>query len=167
MSRGRHRILRTTVIISAMWCSRCFYMTAFSSLLTPRNQDAGRRRALTQEAEAAYDSRAAEYRQAVLMAFEEVEDNLAALRTLADEAQQQDRATETSQRSLDLALNRYRAGVTTYLDVITAQNALLANQRAAVGIRTRRMQAAVLLTKAVGGGWRRSELPSQRDLRKQ
>jgi len=129
--------------------------------------DAGRRRALTQEAEAAYDSTAAEYRQAVLMAFQEVEDNLAALRILADEAQQQDRATETSQRSLDLALNRYRGGVTTYLDVITAQNALLANQRAAVGIRTRRMQAAVLLTKAVGGGWHRSELPSERDLRKQ
>ena len=110
---------------------------------------------MTQQAQANYESAVAVYRQNVLTAFQDVEDNLAALRILSDEAAQQDVAITSSQRSLDLALNRYRGGITTYLEVITAQTALLSNQRAAVGIKTKRMSASVLLVKALGGGWRR------------
>jgi len=115
--------------------------------------DGGRRKGLTREAEANYDSAVAIYRQGVLVAFQEVEDNLAALRILAEEAAQQDIAIASSQRSLDLALNRYRGGITTYLEVITAQNALLTNQIAAVETQTTRMTATVSLIKALGGVW--------------
>ena len=127
--------------------------------------DAGRRRGITQQAEATYDSAAATYRQSVLSAFQEVEDNLAALRILEEEARQQEIAIQSAQRSTDLSLNRYRGGIATYLDVIVAQAALLDNQRTAVGIHTRRMEAAVLLIQALGGGWNKSELPSSKDLR--
>jgi outer membrane protein TolC len=100
------------------------------------------------------------YRQDVLTAFQDVEDNLAALRVLADEAGQQDLAVQSARRSLDLSLDRYRGGIAIYIEVITAQNALLANQRTAIGIRTRRMTAGVLLVKALGGGWNVSQLPA-------
>jgi len=122
--------------------------------------DAGRRRAITEEAQAIYDSTVAAYRQNVLTAFQDVEDNLAALRILSEESAQQDIAVQSAQRSLDLANNRYRGGVASYLEVITAQSALLVNQRTAIGIRVRRMAASVLLVKALGGGWNTSELPS-------
>ena len=92
-----------------------------------------------------------------------MEDNLAALRLLSEEAAQQDVAVASSQRALELALNRYRGGISTYLDVITAQNALLNNQRTANTILTRRMMASVLLIKALGGGWDVSQLPSVKD----
>jgi NodT family efflux transporter outer membrane factor (OMF) lipoprotein len=120
--------------------------------------DAGKRRALTQQAEANYDAMVAAYRQQVLAAFQEVEDNLAALRILSDEAAQQELAVASSQRSVDIAVNRYRGGISTYLDVITAQNALLTNQREATTVLTRRMTASVLLIKALGGGWDVSQL---------
>ena len=125
--------------------------------------DAGKRRGLTQQAEANYDAMVAAYRQQVLTTFQEVEDNLAALRLLSEEAAQQDVAVASSQRALELALNRYRGGISTYLDVITAQNALLNNQRTANTILTRRMMASVLLIKALGGGWDVSQLPSVKD----
>jgi NodT family efflux transporter outer membrane factor (OMF) lipoprotein len=121
--------------------------------------DAGARHGLTQEAEANYDAAVAVYRQNVLTAFQDVEDNLAALRILSEESGQQDVAIASSQRTLDLSFNQYRGGITTYLTVITAQNALLANQRAGVLIQTRRMQASVLLIKALGGGWNVRALP--------
>ena len=121
--------------------------------------DSGRRRAVVRQAEASYDATVAIYRQDVLTAFQDVEDNLAALRILSDEATQQGIANEAAQRSLDLTLIRYRGGITIYTEVITAQNALLADQRAAIGVRTRRMAASVLLVKALGGGWDRSQLP--------
>ena len=114
---------------------------------------------MVRQAEASYDATVAIYRQDVLTAFQDVEDNLAALRILSDEATQQGIANEAAQRSLDLTLIRYRGGITIYTEVITAQNALLADQRAAIGIRTRRMAASVLLVKALGGGWDRSQLP--------
>jgi NodT family efflux transporter outer membrane factor (OMF) lipoprotein len=120
--------------------------------------DAGRRGAVVEQAEASYDATVATYRQDVLTAFQDVEDNLAALRILSDEAEQEGVAIEAAQRSVDLALNRYRGGVAIYTEVITAQNALLADQRTAIGIRTRRMTASVLLVKALGGGWNASEL---------
>ena len=121
--------------------------------------DGGARRGLTQEAEANYDQSVAVYRQSVLSAFQDVEDNLAALRILSEEAEQQDVAIASAQHSVDLAFSRYRGGITTYLEVVTAQNALLVNQRTGVEIRTRRMTASVLLVKALGGGWNVRDLP--------
>ena len=128
--------------------------------------DAGRRSAVVAQAEAQYDVTAAQYRESVLVAFEDVEDNLAALRILADEAQQYDVAIESAQRTVELSLNRYRGGVASYLEVIVAQAALLTNQRTAVTVQTRRISAAVLLVKALGGGWNASQLPSGDSLKK-
>jgi outer membrane protein TolC len=94
-----------------------------------------------------------------LTAFQDVEDNLAALRVLADEASQAAEAVASASRSLELANHRYVAGVTTYLEVITAQAAALANQITAADVRTRRMAASVLLIRALGGGWTTADLP--------
>jgi NodT family efflux transporter outer membrane factor (OMF) lipoprotein len=121
--------------------------------------DAGRRRAVTYEARAAYDQTVANYQQTVLSAFQEVEDNLSTLRLLETEAQQQQSAVEAAQHSLDLSNNRYKGGVATYLEVITAQSIALTDQRSLVDIAGRRMQASVLLIKALGGGWDASQLP--------
>ena len=122
--------------------------------------DVGRRRAGVEQAQAAYDQSVANYRQTVLTAFQEVEDNLAALRILDDEAKTQARAVNAAEHSLQLSNNRYRGGVVTYLEVITAQSAALNNERAAVGILRQRMTATVLLIKALGGGWNASSLPA-------
>ena len=122
--------------------------------------DAGRRRAVTQQSQAIYDQTVANYRQTVLSAFQEVEDNLAAQRILADEAQTQQAAVTAAEQSLALSNNRYRGGVTTYLEVITAQSAALSNERTAVQILGRRMTASVQLIKALGGGWDAKDLPS-------
>lgn len=123
--------------------------------------DGGRRRALNDEAQAAYDSVVASYRQAVLDAFQQVEDNLAALRVLENEAGVQATAVQAAQRSLDLSNTRYEGGVTSYLEVITAQNAALSDEVTAVNILGRRMASAVLLIQALGGGWDRSSLPNR------
>lgn len=121
--------------------------------------DAGRRRAVSESAVAGYDATVAGYRQATLTAFQEVEDSLAALRILEQEAQQQQQATTSAQESLQLFTNRYQGGVDTYLQVITAQTAALANERNDIDIMRRRMDASVLLIKALGGGWDRTNLP--------
>jgi NodT family efflux transporter outer membrane factor (OMF) lipoprotein len=121
--------------------------------------DGGRRRALTEQAVANHDTTVAVYRQNVLTAFQDVEDNLAALRILAEEAAQQADAVASAERSLVLSTTRYQAGVTTYLEVITAQGAALTNQITAANILTRRMTASVLLIKAFGGGWTATDLP--------
>jgi outer membrane protein TolC len=107
----------------------------------------------------------ASYREGVLTAFQQVEDNLAALRVLAEEAQVQDAAVKAAERSLDLSENRYKGGITTYLEVAIAQAAALSNRRTAVDILGRRMTASVLLIKALGGGWDISNLPAAQDLR--
>jgi NodT family efflux transporter outer membrane factor (OMF) lipoprotein len=122
--------------------------------------DAGRRRATSESARANYDATVGTYRQTSLTAFQEVEDNLAALRILENEAQQQDQAVASSKDSLRLFTNRYRGGVDTYLQVITAQTTELANERNAIDILRRRMDASVLLVKALGGGWDASKLPT-------
>jgi NodT family efflux transporter outer membrane factor (OMF) lipoprotein len=122
--------------------------------------DAGRRRAVSEGATANYDGTVASYRQTTLSAFHEVEDNLAALRILEKEAQQQREATTSAEESLQLFTNRYQGGVDNYLQVITAQTVLLTNQRNDIDIERRRMDASVLLVKAVGGGWDVSQLPS-------
>jgi NodT family efflux transporter outer membrane factor (OMF) lipoprotein len=123
--------------------------------------DVGRRRALTDQARAAYDSQVANYRQSVLNGFQQVEDNLAAVRILENEAQVQDEAVTAAQRSLELSITRYKGGVTSYLEVITAQNAALTNEVTAVNILGRRMSNTVLLIQALGGGWDRSTLPAR------
>jgi NodT family efflux transporter outer membrane factor (OMF) lipoprotein len=127
--------------------------------------DAGRRRASSQNATANYDATVAAYQQATITAFQEVEDNLAALRILQTEAQQQRSAVASSQNLLDLSLNRYKGGVDTYLQVITSQTITLTNQRTEVDIMRRRMDASVLLIKALGGGWNVSNLPTVSSLR--
>jgi NodT family efflux transporter outer membrane factor (OMF) lipoprotein len=128
--------------------------------------DGGRRRSVKEQAIAAYDRTVAVYRQSTLTAFQDVEDNLAALRVLADEAVQARAAVASANRSLELANNRYVGGVTTYLEVITAQTAALANEITAASVSTRRMTASVLLIKALGGGWTTADLPVAGALRR-
>ena len=106
------------------------------------------------------DAATADYRNTILTAFQEVEDNLAALRLLQQEADIQAAAVAAADRSLTLATNRYRGGVASYLEVITAQSAALASQRSAVQILSRRLAASVLLIKALGGGWSATTLPA-------
>jgi NodT family efflux transporter outer membrane factor (OMF) lipoprotein len=121
--------------------------------------DVGRRRAASDEAKAGYDYTVANYRETVLTSFQQVEDNLAALRILEQEAEVQATAVDAANRSLNLSVTRYQGGVTSYLEVITAQNAALADELTAVNILGRRMASAVLLVQALGGGWDRSNLP--------
>lgn len=115
--------------------------------------DVGRRRAALDQARAAYDQTVASYQQNVLVAYQEVEDNLAALRLLEQEANTEAAAVAAAEHSLDLSKNRYTGGVTTYLEVITAQTTALADERTAVQVSGRRMVDSVLLIKALGGGW--------------
>ncbi len=119
---------------------------------------------MSQQAQASYDATVAAYRQSVLSAFQDVEDNLSTLRILEQEDKEQAEAVRLAERSLALAINRYQGGITTYLEVITAQSAALANERTAVEILTRRMTASVLLVKALGGGWSASSLPTPQQL---
>ncbi len=121
--------------------------------------DGGRRRATQQAAQFNYDATVATYRESALDAFQQVEDNLAALRILEKETLTQQNAVTAAERSLELSTNRYTGGLVTYLEVVTAQGAALANQRAVVDIMRRRMDASVLLIKALGGGWDTSKLP--------
>jgi NodT family efflux transporter outer membrane factor (OMF) lipoprotein len=121
--------------------------------------DFGRRRAQLEVTEAAYDEYVSRYRESALTAFREVEDNLAALRVLEQEAAKQHDATASAENSVQLAVNRYKGGIVTYLEVITAQTIALANQRTEVDLMRRRMDASVLLIKALGGGWDTSKLP--------
>src|SRR3984893_5992079 len=121
--------------------------------------DAGRRRATSDAALASYDASVANYRETALTAFQQVEDNLAALRILEQESKEQREAVAAAEESLRIFTNRYKGGGDTYLSVITAQTATLTNQRAEVDIRRRRMDASVLLIKALGGGWDKTRLP--------
>jgi outer membrane protein TolC len=121
--------------------------------------DAGRRRATKETAVAGYDATVASYRQTTLSAFQEVEDNLAVLRILSTEAQQQRNATGAAESTLRLFQNRYAGGVDTYLQVVTSQTTALNNERNDIDIRRRQLDASVLLIKALGGDWNVSKLP--------
>jgi len=123
--------------------------------------DFGRRRAASDQAVAAYDQAVANYRQTVLTGFQQVEDNVAALRILEHEAQVQNAAVDAAQKYLTLANTRYTGGVTSYLEVTTAQSAALSDEVTAVNILGRRMVDAVTLVQALGGGWDRSSLPAR------
>lgn len=126
--------------------------------------DAGLRRATVQQFRAAYDQAVANYRETVLTAFQQLEDNLASLRFLSTEIQQQDTAVKSAEQSLSVATDRYRLGIDPYLNVITAQTTLLSNQQTAESIRMQEMVAAIQLIEALGGGWDSSRLPSPNDL---
>lgn len=121
--------------------------------------DAGRRKALTNQARAQYEGQVATYRQSVLQAFQDVEDELSALRILNQESSAQAAAVRDAERSLNISTRQYKEGLTTYLTVITAQATELTNQRTAADITTRQFSASVQLVKALGGGWDRSQLP--------
>jgi NodT family efflux transporter outer membrane factor (OMF) lipoprotein len=121
--------------------------------------DAGRRRSQVETAIAGYDATVANYRETSLSAFREVEDNLAALRILEQEEAKQHQASLSAENSLQLSLNRYKGGLVTYLEVITAQSIALTNERTEVDLRRRRIDASVQLIKALGGGWDTSKLP--------
>jgi NodT family efflux transporter outer membrane factor (OMF) lipoprotein len=140
-----------------LWPSRFW---AIGAAVAESVFDAGLRRAQTDEARAAYDATVAAYRQTVLAGFQAVEDNLAALRILEQEARVQDEAVQAAWQSVTVTTNQYQAGVVGYLNVVVAQTIALTNERTAVDILGRRMTASVLLVKALGGGWHAAALPS-------
>jgi NodT family efflux transporter outer membrane factor (OMF) lipoprotein len=123
--------------------------------------DGGLRRATVEQFQATYDQTVANYRQAVLTAFQQVEDNLAALHILEVEVQQQGTAVKSAERQLTLATDRYRLGIDPYLNVITAQTTVLSNQQTAVNLSIQQMTASVQLIEALGGGWDAAQLPSK------
>ncbi len=122
--------------------------------------EGGRRHAEVALQQAAYDATVTGYRQTVLTAFQQVEDNLAALRILEQEAAAEARAVQAAQESVNVSTEQYKAGIANYLQVITTQTIALQDQRAAVNIQARRMVASVLLIEALGGGWNASQLPA-------
>jgi NodT family efflux transporter outer membrane factor (OMF) lipoprotein len=138
------------------WPSRFW---AIGATLSETIFDRGRRRATTESARAGYDGTVANYRQTVLNAYQQVEDNLAALHILNTESTQQHSATASAEESLQLSQNRYAGGVDTYLQVVIWQTAALTNERNDIDIIRRRLEANVLLIKALGGGWDTSQLP--------
>ena len=121
--------------------------------------DAGQRRAFTSEAQHNYEAQAAGYRNTVLLAFNDVEDQLSGLRIMEQESGVQRRAVESAQRSFDLSNQRYKGGVTSYLEVLTAESTLIQNQRSAIELETRRFLTSVGLIRALGGGWDSTNLP--------
>jgi NodT family efflux transporter outer membrane factor (OMF) lipoprotein len=121
--------------------------------------DAGRRSSVSEQANASYDETVAIYRSATLTAFQQVEDNLVALRVLRQEAEHQHQATQAAQSAEQIFNNRYVGGLDTYLQVVTAQTTALSNERNDIDIMRRQMDASVLLIKALGGGWNVTDLP--------
>jgi NodT family efflux transporter outer membrane factor (OMF) lipoprotein len=126
--------------------------------------DAGLRRATMEQFRAQYDETVANYRQTVLIAFQQVEDNLASLRILSVEIQHQDTAVKSAEKTLAIAQDRYKLGIDPYLNVLTAQTALLSNQETAVNLRIQQMTASGGLIEALGGGWNASDLPTPAQL---
>ena len=123
--------------------------------------DAGRRKAVNEEARHSYEAEASSYRDTVLAAFEDVENQLSTLRVLEQEAEVEARAVASAQHSLDVANERYKGGVTNYLEVIEAEYALLNNQRTQIDLESRRFVASANLIRSLGGGWDSSQLPSE------
>jgi outer membrane protein TolC len=132
----------------------------FSELLF----DAGRRRAQVSAFQNAYDATVASYRQTVLTAFQQVEDNLAALDVLSREAEVQQKALDAARRALDISTEQYKAGTADYLQVITTQAIALGDERTAIDLLTRRLTSSVLLIQALGGGWNSNQLPTREQI---
>jgi len=122
--------------------------------------DGGLRHATVQQFRANFLETIANYRQTVLAAFQQVEDNLASIRILSAEIKQQDTAVGSAERNLKIATDRYRLGIDPYLNVITAQTTLFSNQQTDVNLRIQQITASVQLVEAIGGGWDASQLPS-------
>ena len=139
------------------WPSRFF---SAGPSLSETIYDGGLRRATVMQFRAQYDETVANYRETVLTAFQQVEDNLASLRILSAEIQQQDTAVTSAERNLKIATDRYKLGIDPYLNVITAQTTLLSNQQTAVNLRIQQMTASVQLVEALGGGWDASQIPT-------
>jgi NodT family efflux transporter outer membrane factor (OMF) lipoprotein len=144
-------------IRTANWISAPSRMWAVGPSLLQTVFDGGLRSAQNDAARASYEEQVAQYRRTVLTAYQEVEDNLAALHHLANESISEAAAVKATQGALQQAEYRYKGGATTYLEVVTTENLALAAQLSAVSIQLRRMNAAVLLVKALGGGWRGGE----------
>jgi outer membrane protein TolC len=121
--------------------------------------DAGQRRALTDQARHNYEAQVAGYRNTVLQAFNDVEDQLSGLKILEQESGAEQRAVASAQHSYDLSNQRYKGGVTSYLEVLTAEATLIANQRTAIDLQTRQFVESVGLVRALGGGWDVTQLP--------
>ena len=128
--------------------------------------DAGLRRATVQQYTATYNADVATYRQTVLTAVQNVEDNLAGERILTTQLSQQSEAVKAAQQYLDLERGRYDTGVDPYVDVMIAQLTLLTSQQSQVTLRTSRMTTSVALIEALGGGWDASQLPGPGDVSK-
>ena len=139
-----------------VWPSRFW---SFGPAVSETVFDGGRRGALTAQARATYDETVAVYRQSTLTAFQQVEDALAALRLLEEEARVQNDAVAAARDSVRILTNQYKAGITSYLEVVTTQTTALANERTAVDILGRRLAASVLLVQSLGGGWQTDDLP--------
>jgi NodT family efflux transporter outer membrane factor (OMF) lipoprotein len=152
----------TSLLNVLSWPSRFWSLGPNASQLI---YDAGRRRAILQQQQDLFDASVAVYRQTVLNAFQQVEDALSALRILERESAQVKQAVDGAQRSLDISTAQYKAGVVSYLQVMTAQTFLLQNQRTAVDLLARRLAASVQLVEALGGGWNASRLPSVESLK--
>jgi len=143
------------------WPSRIWSVgPAISQLI----YDGGLRRATVEQYRAQYDGTVANYRNTVLTAFQQVEDNLSGLRILSKEIQEQDTAVVSAERSLKLATDRYRLGIDPYLNVITAETALFSNQQTAVNLRITQIVDSVQLVEALGGGWDASTLPTPQQI---
>jgi NodT family efflux transporter outer membrane factor (OMF) lipoprotein len=121
--------------------------------------DAGQRHALTDQARHTYEAQASAYRNTVLLAFEDVEDQLSSLRILEDESAAEQKAVDAAQHSFDISNQRYKGGVTTYLEVLTAEATLIQNQRTALDLETRQFVSSVGLVRSLGGGWDVTQLP--------
>jgi len=143
------------------WPSRFW---SVGSAISETIYDGGLRRATVEQYRAQYDQTVANYRNTVLTAFQQVEDNLSGLRILSEEIQQQDVAIQSAQRSLNLATDRYRLGIDPYLNVITAQTTLFGNQQTAVSLRIQQIVDSVQLVEALGGGWDSSTLPTSKQI---
>jgi NodT family efflux transporter outer membrane factor (OMF) lipoprotein len=154
--------LQTTTILDLFGLPSRFW--SLGPQLTETLFDAGKRHAQVRQTQAAYDFTVANYRQTVLTAFQQVEDNLAQLRILSEQAEITDRAVKAAQQSLQISTVQYQGGLANYLQVIISQTSTLQNQRTAVDILTQRMVASVSLIQALGGGWDASQLPSSHDL---
>ena len=139
--------------IDSTWLTAPAHFWTLGPAIAMNIFDAGLRRAQTEQAIAAYDGTVANYRATALQALQDVEDNLAALRILEEEAKVEAEAVEAARQSVQLTLNQYKAGTVSYLNVVTVQAALLAEERNAVNLLNRRLAATVGLIKAIGGGW--------------
>jgi outer membrane protein TolC len=121
--------------------------------------DAGQRRALTDQAKHLYEAQVSGYKGVVFLAFNDVEDQLSGLRILEQESTAEQKAVDSAQHSFDISNQRYKGGVTSYLEVLTAQTTLIQNQQAAINLETRQFVDSVGLVRSLGGGWDTSQLP--------